>query len=155
MAKTNGKKVLQACGVEAVYTYCEFLLRYITGFSAENGCIIVDENGTTYYTDKRYIEAAQKFFENTDVTPVLGKRAEVLERLKSYASVGISFRETSHVEYLELEKAGLSLQNVDEPLTQSMIVKKCTVRSIRCWTRRIPLRTHIIWRSPRPELSGI
>ena len=83
MAKTNGKKVLQACGVQAVYTSCEFLLRYITGFAAENGCIIVDENGTTYYTDKRYIEAAQKFFENTDVTPVLGKRAEVLERLIS------------------------------------------------------------------------
>ena len=123
MTETNGKKVLKACGVQAVYTSCEFLLRYITGFAAENGCVIVDESGTTFYTDKRYIEAAEKFFKGSDVTPVLYKKDDALNRLRSYKDVGISFEQTSHAEYLELEKAGLNLQNVDEPLSKVMATK--------------------------------
>ncbi len=123
MVETNGKKALKACGVEAVYTSCEFLLRYLTGFAAENGCAVVDGNGTTFYTDKRYIEAAQKLFRNTDVTPVLYKQEEVLNRLQSYESAGISFKETSHIEYVTLENAGVKLQNIDEPLSKVMALK--------------------------------
>lgn len=123
MAETNGKKVLKACGNEAVYTSREFLLRFLTGFTAENGCAIVDKNGTTFYTDKRYIEAAQKFFKSTDVTPVLYKKDEVLARLQAYESVGISFNEISHTEYVALETAGITLQNIDEPLSKVMSIK--------------------------------
>ena len=63
---TNGKKVLKGSGCEAVYTSCEFLLRYITGIGPENGCAIVDKTGTTLYTDMRYMEAAEKLLKGTD-----------------------------------------------------------------------------------------
>ena len=59
----------------------------------------------------------------TDVTPTLYKRDDVLKRLASYSSVGISFRETSHAEYLALEKAGIALQNADDALSKAMGVK--------------------------------
>ncbi len=124
MIYTNGKKLLNACGLDAAYTSCEYLLLYITGFVAENGCAIVDKTGTTLYTDKRYIEAAEKLLKSTDVTPVLYKQSEVLERLASYQKVGISFRETSHVEYLALEKAGVKLENIDGVLSETMSVKE-------------------------------
>lgn len=123
MVCTNGKKVFEKCGLDAIYTSCEYLMRYITGMAAENGCVIVDEKGTTFYTDKRYIEAAEKLFAGTDVTPVLYVQSEVLERLAGYAKVGISFRETAHVEYLALEKAGISLECVDDRLEEVMSVK--------------------------------
>lgn len=123
MAQTNGKKVWKHCGCDAVYTSCEYLMRYVTGFVAENGCVIVDKDGATLYTDMRYMEAAEKFFSGTDVTPALYKREEVLARLAAYSSVGISFNETAHVEYLALEKAGVNMQNVDEKLAQVMAVK--------------------------------
>lgn len=123
MAQTNGKKVWEHCGCRAVYTSCEYLIRYVTGFVAENGCVIVDKDGTTLYTDMRYMEAAEKFFVGTDVTPALYKRDEVLARLAAYDSVGVSFNETAHVEYLALEKAGVKMQNVDEKLAQVMAVK--------------------------------
>ena len=97
MVLTNGQKVLAASGLDAVYTSCEYMMRYLTGMAAENGCVIVDKSGTTFYTDSRYIEAAKKLFEGTDVTPTNYKQSEVLERLAGYASVGISFRETAHV----------------------------------------------------------
>ena len=120
---TNGKKVFKACGCEAVYVACEFLMRYITGFVAENGFVIVDKDGTTLYTDKRYIEAAEKLVQGTDVTAVLYKQDDAIERLKTYASVGISYNQTSTSEYFTFEKAGVKMVNVDDALNKVMEVK--------------------------------
>ncbi|MBQ5929220.1 MAG: aminopeptidase P family protein, partial [Clostridia bacterium] len=121
--QTNGKKILQASGCEAVYTACEYMMRYITGFAAENGFVIVDKDGTTLYTDKRYIEAAEQLFQGTDVTPVLFKPGERVERLASYQSVGISFKEISHSEFLTLEKAGVKTVNIDDAFSKEMAIK--------------------------------
>ena len=123
MLKTNGKKVWEACGVDAVYLTCDYMMRYATGFAAENGFVIIDKNGTTLFTDMRYIEAAKKLFEGTEVTPALFKQGEALERLKEYNSVGISFSETSHLAYTRLEQAGVKLVNIDETLSKLMLVK--------------------------------
>ena len=120
---TNGKKVLKSSGCDAVYTSCEFLLRYITGIEPENGCAIVDKTGTTLYTDMRYMEAAEKLLKGTDVTPVLYKQSETLARLASYEKVGVSFNQTPHVEYLALEKAGVKMENVDKALAEAMGTK--------------------------------
>ena len=123
MTYTNGRKALQKSGLEAIYTSCEYLMRYLTGMAAENGCVVVDESGTTFYTDSRYMEAAQKFFEGTDVTPTACKQSEIFDRLSGYASVGISFSQTSHSEYLALEKAGVKAVDADAALTECMILK--------------------------------
>ena len=123
MLITNGKKVLKASGVEAVYVACEYMMRYITGFVAENGFVIVDKNGTTLYTDKRYIEAAEKLTKGTDVTAVLYQQNDAIDRLKTYESVGVSFEQTSHLEYERLEMAGVKLVNVDEAFAECMQVK--------------------------------
>ena len=123
MAYTNGKKILQLSGVEAAYTSCEFMMRYLIGFAAENGCVVVDETGSTLYTDRRYTEAAEKLFAGTDVTVAMYNRDEVFKRLASYKTVGISFDQTTHMEYLTLEKAGINLVNVDEAFSTAMMTK--------------------------------
>ena len=123
MAYTNGKKILELCGAEAVYTSCEYMMRYLIGFAAENGCVVVDKTGSTLYTDMRYTEAAEKMFAGTDVTVAMHKRDEVLTRLAAYKSVGISFDQTAHIEYLNLEKAGITLVNVDDAFNTAMMVK--------------------------------
>ncbi len=123
MVYTNGKKVLGLVDCDAVYVSCEFLLRYITGFEAENGFAVVDETGTTLYTDKRYIEAAEKLFQGSDVTPVLYKRDEALKRLAAYNRVGISYKQTSHSEYETLAQAGVKTVDIDKELAQAMSVK--------------------------------
>ncbi len=123
MIRTNGKRVWEACGVDAVCTSCEHMIRYLTGFVAENGLVIVDKNGTTLYTDKRYIEAAEKLFADTEVAPVLYSQAEVMERLKNYREVGVSFTWISHIEFLAFEKEGISLVDIDEPFSNAMQVK--------------------------------
>lgn len=122
MNQINGKKILQAVETEAVYLSSETLLRYAIGFEAENGCVVIDKTGTTLYTDKRYIEAAEKILTGENKA-VLRNQKELLDRLASYKSVGISFDETSHSEYLSLEQAGLKLKNVDAALAQVMTQK--------------------------------
>ncbi|MBQ7948803.1 MAG: aminopeptidase P family protein [Clostridia bacterium] len=123
MVYANGKKILQLSGCEAVYTSCMYQLRYITGLEPENGCAVVDKTGVTLYTDMRYMEAAEKLLAGTDIKPVLYKQDELLKRLAAYESVGISFDQTAHVEYLALEKAGAKLKNIDDAYTQAMTVK--------------------------------
>ncbi|MBR2340794.1 MAG: aminopeptidase P family protein [Clostridia bacterium] len=123
MLVTNGKKIFKLCQTDAVYVSTETLMRYITGFEAENGFIIVDKDGTTLFTDKRYIEAAEKLFQGTDVTPVLFKQNEAIERLAKYKMVGISFRSTTLSEFEMLKKCGAEFKNVDSALTQAIIVK--------------------------------
>ena len=120
---TNEKKVWQACGCEAVYIACEYMMRYVSGFAAEDGFIIIDKDGATLFTDMRYIEAAEKLFAGTGITPVLFKKGEALTRLAKYQSVGISFTQTSHAEYLAMEQAGIKLVDIDEKLTSLMTVK--------------------------------
>ena len=123
MVCSNGKKIFKLSDCQAVYTSCLYQLLYLTGLEPENGCAIVDENGVTLYTDMRYMEAAEKLLAGTDVTPVLYKQEEVLNRLASYDSVGISFDQTTHSEYLALEKAGAKLKNIDGAYEQAMSVK--------------------------------
>ena len=119
----NGKKILELSGCEAVYTACLYQLRYITGIEPENGCAIIDKTGTTLYTDMRYMEAAEKLLKGSGVTPVLYKQSEVLQRLAGYESVGVSFDQMSHVEYVALENAGAKLKNADDAFSTAMCVK--------------------------------
>lgn len=123
MICTNGKKILNLCETQAVYLSREHLVRYVTGLEAEDACVIIDKSGTTLYTDARYIEAAKKLLLGTDVTPTVEKRSNAIARLSSYESVGISFDQTSHTEYLALEKAGARLVNIDACLKNAMTVK--------------------------------
>ncbi len=123
MVCTNGKRILQLSNCDAVYTSCAYLIRYITGFLAEDGCVIVDRNGTTLYTDRRYIEGAEKALKGTDVTPVLQPKNEAINRLSQYQSVGTSFKEISHVEFLALEKAGVKLIDIDDCFRKATSVK--------------------------------
>ncbi len=98
-------------------------MRYVAGFAAENGAVLVDETGTTLFTDARYIEAAEKLFVGTDVTPALWNKRSPKDILEKYQTVAISFAETSHAEYLELAKIGVELVNIDDALKKAAAIK--------------------------------
>lgn len=123
MVITNGKKIFSLCEADAVYTRCEYLIRYITGFTAEDGAVVVDKNGTTLYTDSRYMEAAEKLFRGTDVTPVLWEKRTVADILQGYDRVAIAYSETKYTEYLRLAELGCTLVNADEAFRSAMLVK--------------------------------
>lgn len=125
MVRTNGKKIFEAVGADAVFTTPEYLKRYVTGFLTEGGFVISDEKGTTMYTDARYTEAAEKRLAGTEV-----KVAEVdrfdnspAALLKKYKTVGVPFELTSYPEYKKLEGLGLTLVDSMPAFRTAMAVK--------------------------------
>ncbi len=120
---TNGKKIFDLCGADAVFTTCGYQMRYITGFAAEDGAVVVDKDGVTLYTDFRYIEAAEKLFKGTEVTPVLWNGKTEKDILEKYRSVAISFSETKYADYLKLSEVGVELINADDGFKSAMTVK--------------------------------
>ena len=125
MIQTNGKKVFNQIKLkaEALFVTCEYLMQYVTGFGPENGAVLVDKNGVTLFTDSRYIEAAEKLFAGTEVTPVLWGGRKVADILKDYKIVAVSFSETSHADFLKLEKIGVKLVEADTTLFPLMETK--------------------------------
>lgn len=125
MIQTNGKKIYDQIKLkaDALFVTCEYLMRYVTGFGPENGAVLVDKNGVTLFTDSRYIEAAEKLFAGTEVTPVLWGKRRVADILSDYKIVAVSFNETKHSDFLALEKIGVKLVEADSTLFPLMETK--------------------------------
>ena len=125
MIMTNGKKVYNQIKLkaDALFVTRGYLMRYITGFAPENGAVLVDKNGVTLFTDSRYIEAAEKMFEGTEVTPQLWAKRTPADILKDYKIVAISFNNTTHSDFLSLEKIGVKLVEADSTLFPLMETK--------------------------------
>ena len=125
MVFTNGKNLFLRMekDVDAVYTSCEYQMQYIAGFGPENGAVVVDKNGVTLYTDRRYIEAYEKALRGTEVTPVLWEGRKLSDVLSGYKKVAISFEETKYNEFLKLQSTGVELVNADEAFSDAMQVK--------------------------------
>ncbi|MBE5744715.1 MAG: aminopeptidase P family protein [Clostridiales bacterium] len=122
MIQTNGKKIfaeLQA-DAEALYVNCGYLMRYAVGFAPEDGAVVIDKDGVTLYTDARYIEAAEKLFQGTEVTPTLWKGKTKKDILGGYKTLAISFQETSYAEFLQLNEIGVTLVDADARLATLM-----------------------------------
>ncbi len=111
MIRTNGKKIFDAVGADAVFTTCDYLRRYLTGFFTEGGFVVTDKDGTTMYTDARYTEAAVKALAGTEVeVKEMDRFANTpTELLKKYKTVGIPFELTFYPEYKKLSELGLTL----------------------------------------------
>lgn len=124
MMETNGKKLFDAVNADAVYMKNDILRRYLTGFYAEDGFVIVDKDGTRMYTDSRYTEEAKKALSGTDVQVIEGDREATAENLlKGYRTVAIPFDYTSYPEYKKLEAIGVTLVD-DMPQLQKLMMKK-------------------------------
>lgn len=124
MVITNGKKVFDLVGADAVYTTCEYLKRYITSFLTEDGFVLIDKDGTALYTDSRYTEAAVKRLQGTEVSVVETDRTvNPYEILKKYQSVGVSLSETTATEYIKLQQTGVQIIDATTSFQKAMSVK--------------------------------
>lgn len=124
MLQTNAQRVLAAAQADAVYTTCDYLKRYLTGFNIEDGYVITDRSGTTMYTDARYMESAKKFFADKAGYAVeeinASNRANLL--LKQYKKVAVPFAQVSVAEYNALPD-GVEFVDATTAFCESMAVK--------------------------------
>ena len=108
-------EIYRASGADVVYVTTDYLLRYLTGFYATDGAVLLDGERCRLIVDARYFEGAEKALWGTDITVVLRSAADTPESLlKDYKKVAIPFALTSYPEYAALKgKFNVRLSNVN------------------------------------------
>ena len=122
MIQTNASKIFNLVGAEAVLTEAADLRKYLTGISTSFGYVLSDENGSTFYTDIRYLEGAVNALNGTEISV---KKFESLENiLKPYKKVAIPVARTLYNDYQKLKSFGLEISDSTPAFVSAMSVKE-------------------------------
>ncbi|MCD8308541.1 MAG: aminopeptidase P family protein [Clostridia bacterium] len=95
------EKIYNSLGADAVFTTADDLRFYLTGFESTFGCVITDKNGTTFYTDSRYLEAAVNKLEPQGITvKEMPRGVRPADLIKGYKKTAVPFSRITAKEYL-------------------------------------------------------
>ncbi len=120
----NAKSIFESLNADVVLTSAEDLRFYLTGFQSTFGYVITDKNGTTFYTDTRYIESAQKRLAGTGISvQVLERGATAYSLLKGYKKVAIPLESTYAPVYNKLLSLGYEIVDSSPAFVKEMAVK--------------------------------
>ena len=123
MTHTNASKIYKLVGAEAVLTEAEDLRKYLTGFSSSFGYVLSDKNGSTFYTDPRYLEAAEKALKGSEIA-VKKYEAPFEKMLSGYKQIAVPFDKIGYLDYKKLQDLGLSIVDSSSAFAQAMSVKE-------------------------------
>lgn len=123
MAHTNASKIYNLVGAEAVLTEAEDLRKYLTGFSSTFGYVLSDKNGSTFFTDPRYLEAAENLLKGSEIS-VKKFDCSIEKLLSGYKQVAVPLERIGYLEFKKLQDAGLSIVDSSKAFTQAMAVKE-------------------------------
>lgn len=123
MVKNIATVLFGSVEADAVFISQEDFVFYLTGFKSSNGVIITDEVSTKFYTDSRYIEAAERHFQGSGVTVEELKSGELIKLLKSYGKVAMPFSRISAAEYNSFLAEGIGLTDCTRAIVKLMSVK--------------------------------
>lgn len=118
------KNVFKAAGAEALVTTQDDLRFYLTGFKSSFGVVVADSDSVTFYTDGRYLEAAQKSLEGNGITVAEYPRGTRLtDILKKYKSLAVPFDRITANDYNSYISAGYALSDSAAAFKTAMAVK--------------------------------
>ena len=123
MKLSNAQTIFEAVGAEAVLTEQSDLRQYLTGFESSFGYVITDKNGTSFYTDPRYLEGATAALKGTDIAVKIFK-GPLSDLLKPYKEVAVPLSRTYYPDYKKLVDAGLTVKDSEAAFTKAMSVKQ-------------------------------
>lgn len=123
MTSKNAEKIYAVTGAEAVLTERSDLREYLTGFSSSFGYVICDGDGTTFYTDSRYLEGAKAALKGSGIG-VEEFRAPLEDYLKKYRQVAIPLSGTLYPMYKRLADAGLEIIDSTAAFEKEMAIKQ-------------------------------
>lgn len=123
MITNNAKKIFDAVSAQAVLTEQPDLRRYLTGISTSFGYVLSDKNGTTFYTDPRYLEAATSALSRSDIKVQL-YQGPIDNILKPYDEVAIPVSRTLVPDYNKLTDLNLKIIDSTPAFTEAMAVKE-------------------------------
>lgn len=124
MVKNNANSILEMTGADALVTSAGDLRFYLTGFSSTFGIVVADVSQTVFYTDSRYIEAAEKQLSDSGITVCEYARGATLSKILSgYKTIAVPFDRLTANEYISFKKAGFELVDSMPYFEEKMAVK--------------------------------
>ena len=124
MVIDNNRKIFSAVGADALVTTQEDYRFYLTGFSSSFGVVITDGSGTVFYTDKRYLEAAEKSLKPKGMAvEEYPKGVKLFELLSKYKTVGMPMDRLTAKEYLTFTESGLKIIDSAPSFKSAMSIK--------------------------------
>lgn len=124
MVKNIAKSILEATGADALVTSAADLRFYLTGFSSSFGIVIADSDKTVFYTDSRYLEAAEKQLAGSGVSVCEYEKGSLYGKLlKGFGTVAVPFDRLTAREYIAYKDAGFGLIDSTPHFEKKMAVK--------------------------------
>ncbi len=117
------RKIYSVTGADALLIESDYLRRYLIGFYATDGSVILDGESCRFVADLRYYEAARKALCGSSVEVVEGGPREALELVKPYQTLGVPFAELSLAGAKRLQDGGHTLVDCMPALRAAMMVK--------------------------------
>lgn len=118
------KKVFEAAGADALVTTQSDLRFYLTGFQSSFGVVVADGEKTLFYTDARYLEAAEKSLKSKGITVLEYSRGTRLcELLKGYESLAVPLDRITANDYTAFTAAGYKLKDSTPAFEKAMAIK--------------------------------
>lgn len=119
-------KTLNLKGNFAVILTDESERMYFTGFKSSFGYVVITKNKTAFFTDKRYVYAAEESLKNTGIQVFVYTG---LDAIKNYLTnlevktVGIDYSLTTVEEFKSLKALGFKFKDVSSRLAKVFSVK--------------------------------
>lgn len=118
----NARKIYEKTGAEAMLTEQSDLREYLTGLQTSFGYVVTDKNGTVFYTDARYLEAAKNALSGKGIE-VRQYEGPLSNILKGYKEVAVPLARTYQPDYEKLIGYGLKVKDSGAAFTEIMAVK--------------------------------
>lgn len=122
MSEFCGDKILQLTGAEVSVCSPADLREYLTGFRSSFGYVVTDANGSVFYTDMRYLEAARAALAGKGVA------AEAFAGLDKIADghkkVALPVSKINAAEYMYFRDGGFEIIDSTPIFSEAMSVKR-------------------------------
>lgn len=124
MIVERSKKIFKATGAEKLVVTSPDLRFYLTGFASSDGMVVVDEGGTSFYTDARYLEAASSALKGSGIAVKEPPKGGYISLAKCGGKVAAALSRISAEEYLALSKEAGEIVDCTSAFTVAMGVKE-------------------------------
>lgn len=125
MVKNVSEEIFKSTGADALVTTQEDLRFYLTGFQSSFGVVITDGEGTVFYTDNRYLEAAQKKLLNSGIKVLEYPRAtQLTQLLAGKKNIAMPLDRVTANEYNRFLSQGYTLCDSTDFFRKAMAIKR-------------------------------
>lgn len=127
MVESMLRRIFNEVGADAVVTTAEDYRLYLTGFKSSFGVLVTDGDGSVFYTDARYLEAAINKLSESGVRVLEYPRGiKIEELLKKYKTLGVPLSKITAKEYCGFVDSGYTLIDSAAAFENAMSIKSRT-----------------------------